>query len=620
MKNHVMNIFSSLLNIHQSYGSVQKDIVYFEHRLKKEGLPFLTVALPKLGDWLDKSLSNLCLGPGSHLKMRPGTNIPLFLGGLFSRIFKDCGALRKDPDIEAIRLLRQIFRMYKKVEIPCTDSAVINTLNTFVATDKSLGNQDEVDLSIYITHFADVFSKIESKILNLDLIPKHGPGATNTRGAYNTYLGQNERFEMLNWNNVLEEYFPQDHYAYVNHNAWLSCKENISVVDYTSQSVRIVGVPKTAKGPRLIGIEPTHNMWIQQAIKGELYKLIEDSPHVGGHINFTNQSINNRLAREGSVSGETATIDMSQASDRVGLRLVERTFRNHPTFVGAIKSCRTPNAEIEIDGINTSIQLNMFAPCGNALTFPLEAIIFNALALHALTQVRQVPPTLYNLRMLQKEIYIYGDDIIIPIDAVGYFEKAALSLNMVMNNDKSFWSGNFRESCGGDYYMGHNVTPVYVRRLPPRNRKQSAEVLSWIDLGNQLYLNGYWKTATIVRSLVEDILGSLPVISTTSAAIGWVTVTDMGSYPQLFCKTRVNKNTFHREAKVLAIVNQYNYDDYIDSYPALLKTLLAMESKTPVYSNGKIDLEAFAEGDIKHLERSTARGVARIKRLWIEIP
>jgi hypothetical protein len=118
-----------------------------------------------------------------------------------------------------------------------------------------------------------------------------------------------------------------------------------------------------------------------------------------------------------------------------------------------------------------------------------------------------------------------------------------------VNTHKSFWKGNFRESCGMDAYSGIDVTPTYMRRLLPVDRTDSHGVASTVALANQFYLKGMWRTAKFLRKVVEDLLGSLSAInmasfrqlervidgkpidsSRGSAGLGWVSFSNAESF------------------------------------------------------------------------------------------
>jgi hypothetical protein len=63
-------------------------------------------------------------------------------------------------------------------------------------------------------------------------------------------------------------------------------------------------------------------------------------------------------------------------------------------------------------------------------------------------------------------VSVYGDDIIVPSAAAGRLAGLLEYLGFTPNAKKSYATGPFRESCGKHYYLGHDITPFYVKRAP----------------------------------------------------------------------------------------------------------------------------------------------------------
>jgi hypothetical protein len=71
---------------------------------------------------------------------------------------------------------------------------------------------------------------------------------------------------------------------------------------------------------------------------------------------------------------------------------------------------------------------------------------------------------------------VFGDDIIVRKDSYDFIVKALNMFGFLVNDDKSFNVGYFRESCGGDFYKGHDIRGVYMKNLDT-----SADVYSIIN-------------------------------------------------------------------------------------------------------------------------------------------
>jgi hypothetical protein len=136
------------------------------------------------------------------------------------------------------------------------------------------------------------------------------------------------------------------------------------------QPVKVVLVPKTLKGPRVIAEEPCCMQYVQQGIRDVLYDLLENKNRfTSGHINFRDQTVNQSLALASSSDGRLATIDLSDASDRVPYDLALLMFQSNPEVMEAIDSCRSLRAVLPSGQVIGP--LRKFASMGSALCFPV---------------------------------------------------------------------------------------------------------------------------------------------------------------------------------------------------------------------------------------------------------
>jgi hypothetical protein len=153
------------------------------------------------------------------------------------------------------------------------------------------------------------------------------------------------------------------------------------------------------------------------------------------------------------------------------------------------------------------------------LTFPIqESVLHNANFLGLESKLgRRL--TRSDVNRLRGKVRVYGDDIIIPVELVPYVIETLELLNFKVNRHKSFWTGKFRESCGKEYYDGHDVSIFRVRRVIPRSRADVPELLSLSSLRNQAYKSGYWGTA---RYLDHILMGMIPYpnVLESSSVIG----------------------------------------------------------------------------------------------------
>jgi len=218
---------------------------------------------------------------------------------------------------------------------------------------------------------------------------------------------------------------------------------------------RLSFVPKTSEISRTICTEPVLNMFLQRGI-GE---HIETRWLSRLGICLDKQpSLNRELARLGSIDGSFATIDLRSASDCISIRLIDKLF---PRSVSSwLKRTRSPRTILP-DG--SKIEMSMISSMGNGYTFPLQTLIFSSLVI-ACYKVLGIPVE-YRTRTSSANWGVFGDDIIVRKDAYDFVVKNLTMLGFFVNDDKSFNVGSFRESCGGDFYLGRDIRGVYLKTL-----------------------------------------------------------------------------------------------------------------------------------------------------------
>jgi len=201
-------------------------------------------------------------------------------------------------------------------------------------------------------------------------------------------------------------------------------------------------VPKNADIDRCACKEPDINMFVQKGI-GTFFRRSLRSHG----IDLNDQSLNRHLAYEGSVTKELVTLDLSSASDSVSTELV---FQLLPitwyTLLDAVRSQVTI-----IDGVEH--RNHMFSSMGNGFTFELESLLFYVLS----------RATAFFTKTSGK-ISVYGDDIICPIGMSDALVTVLSYFGFSVNLEKSCLEGAYRESCGGHYHNGLDITPFYIRK------------------------------------------------------------------------------------------------------------------------------------------------------------
>jgi hypothetical protein len=581
-----------------------RDLITIRSRVKQEGLSFLTITLPSFATDLERSLADGFIAPTAFRSFRKTGSIPSLLMGMTGLLFSlETGRIIDDQfsghfgdHAVLIDSIRQICLAFKKIAFPCSPERVSRALTNFVDCEHAnqLFSLPEEDQKNFSSVSSMLWDNSLGNLLLSESIPRHGPGATSER------ISGNQKFVWRRWYERLEPFYPVLGSAY-SISAYGSREfDLVSLVKPEQEDpVRIVTVPKTLKSPRIIAIEPVCMQFVQQAIRELLYDAIESSRLTAGHVNFRDQKVNQELAILSSSTGQFATIDLSDASDRVPRKLALEMFRSNPDLLDAIDACRSTKAKMP-DGQLIG-PLNKFASMGSALCFPIESMYFYTLCVAALLKEQDLLVNHANVFKVSRDVYVYGDDIIVPCTMANAVLVYLQKYNCKVNASKTFVTGKFRESCGVDAYAGELVTPVYLRKQRPRDRHQASELISWVSTGNLFYKKGYWRTAALMFCTCESILGPLPYVSDKSSGLGRI------SYLGYRTVERWNRDLQHFEMKCWVPRSVYRSDS-IDGYPALMKSLDTLE---------RHDRDSPLARDAQHLERSALHGAVALTRRWV---
>lgn len=308
------------------------------------------------------------------------------------------------------------------------------------------------------TNLLEVFSGIRKNIHQLigrpsrELEPKLGKGSTFAiKGDRRLIPDKLSKVpEMTNSAWIFLQHFSKT--------AWArNCSRNLFsddpsvAIDFPSvRGNRWWHVPKDARTDRSIAIEPTLNGFYQLGIGSQMRVALNRQ----GFLLNDSQELHRRLARKGSIDDSLATIDLSNASDTISYALV-RAVLPHEWF-HLVDACRSPMTKLP-DG--SWRRLEKFSSMGNGYTFELETTIFAAICMYSAEYAG------ISLRV-GENFSVYGDDIIIPKELYPYVSIALRGLFFTLNEEKSFPYGPFKESCGGDYFDGNDVRPIFIKQEP----------------------------------------------------------------------------------------------------------------------------------------------------------
>jgi hypothetical protein len=220
------------------------------------------------------------------------------------------------------------------------------------------------------------------------------------------------------------------------------CAEN-PVVEVIP-SVTIQCVPKNAFTSRTIASMPSLNMFLQLG----LGRYLEERLRVNG-CDIRDQSRNQNLASRAYDLG-LATIDLESASSWFTERNLEEILP--VDLMHLVDLLRPHRYRFDKESAEVGREFLNWAPMGTGYTFTLMSMYFLAL-------VRTVVPvSSWDL------CGVYGDDLILPSKYAQCLIDRLEFLGFKVNTSKSYLSGAFFESCGREFFCGHDVTPFYIRR------------------------------------------------------------------------------------------------------------------------------------------------------------
>lgn len=291
---------------------------------------------------------------------------------------------------------------------------------------------------------------------------------------------------------------------------------------YEGIPMQITTVPKTWKTRRVIGAEDCARMWVQQGLRIGLQSAIDRS-QFSEHINLEDSRLNTEMAQIGSITNglfddQFATIDLSAASDTLSVTFVESLFSGMPELWAMLRDARPRSFQLPGGEV---YELNIFGLMGNAYTFPVQTMVFTAIlaeardllphvVAHFKVRRRPLPDALSGCEdedklnaVLRAPYRVYGDDMVAH-RAVAHVAVWLLKVyGFDVNAAKTFTSGSYRESCGGEFVEGYDVTPLKLPRaflsindVTTKVDKATVVRLRWTNDNKAEYLHG-------VNSLLE---------------------------------------------------------------------------------------------------------------------
>lgn len=306
-------------------------------------------------------------------------------------------------------------------------------------------------------------------VLNMfDIVQRALPGPGSSLGTKETsFIGKlfHSKLSTYDSSGSLYRYFSEN----------LSCRwrnaEKMRYAEYGldfRDSSMMSFAHKSQETARTINTEASLEMLLQKGAAS----IIEDLLIKFYNIDIKKQpKINRMLARLGSLDGSIATIDLKDGSNRKPYELVKFVMPTQAfmTLDRIRATCMSIPKELVDDCGRSVVKNYMFSTQGNGFTFALQTLLFAVLT-EVSYQDMGLPVNCHDY----PHFSVFGDDIVVCKHAYYKVTKLLEFCGLTVNLDKSFNSGSFRESCGADFFKGHNIRGVYIKRFRHERHKYSA--------------------------------------------------------------------------------------------------------------------------------------------------
>jgi len=475
-----------------------KDLLSLSERIEKEGTSFYEVTLPLLGRALDKGLVTGTFICPSNFAVKRNTRLPRLCYSVFKQIFDDEGYLIVEPFIPSISYLRQFLLFDSKLISEPNAKQKETAVQGFIRRQAELSKVrlpiDNPVLRRARWLLGEVLSGLDLTVID----PGHGPGSVAEK------FDHERRWDFREWPLKAERVYPYVTYGTPSIRAALT--RGVGVPLLKIMKTRCCLVPKDFRGPRLISAEPTVNQYLQQGQMKAIMRFVESHPLLKRSIRLRDQTYNQMKAQSSYADG-TVTLDLSDASDTVSVALVWYLLGRLPKLRRQLMSTRSDVMTFN----GQDIRLIAFAPMGSATCFPVESLVFWALSMASLGHVRSLSGHPDERESLSSDIAVFGDDIIIPEDALSTLVHTFSIVGCSANMSKTCFQTPFRESCGTEWFNGSDVTIIRNRRYHYEERKNISNYPVLLALQRKFFLKGLYSTAKQCELWAKEIYPVLTV-------------------------------------------------------------------------------------------------------------
>lgn len=398
------------------------------------------------------------------------------------------------PTYQADALIGNFFKKYKDWDLG--EDLVAKAIKSFheceamcYAANERLSPHVHRDVKLHDGGVRDYINLVRKNVKQVlgripnNLSGKFGPGSTyGDTGSLATLPDKMNSYPtMTTGASVLNSLWEQTAWARYGCNRLNTVPGYARVSPETVRGNRWISVDKDALKRRGICIEPSVNLYWQLGVGGVIRQKLKETG-----IDIVNaQRLHRYLAFRASLDGSLATLDLSNASDTICRNLVKLLLPSE--WFTLLDSLRSPFTFVN----GKWVKLEKFSSMGNGYTFELETLLFLCIA-RATHEYKSTfdstPLGDFDVATFTRGEYVesgpnviavYGDDIIVPTAIAEDVINALNFFGLTTNKDKTFITGPFRESCGGDYFQGLDTRAHYLKENP-------CEPQQFISLANGL--------------------------------------------------------------------------------------------------------------------------------------
>jgi len=504
------------------FADYTRDCALLDNRIKNEGLAFLVDVLPTLmQEFLEHLEGNDVSFP--HFKKDRGKNYPRFL----RRLFEITQNERHSAEVQA-RALHTIYCVsvaFKKLLGQPDDVTQLKHYADFVSVEDELR-----DIDIKNPELSDILESARSQWsvfahdINIDereCIPRPGPGAVVGQ------IQKHMRYAPHVYYKQLANIFPYEDWFFSH--PWDVNEQSRKYIDLLSQQVtepysEYLLVPKTYRKWRGICKETNEAQFLQQAVRRLLKKHIQSK--LGDYLPLEDQNVHAMRALSASMTRDDATIDESEASDRILRDLVSYISQDsdlHDVLMAlSTRTIKSPSWARKTH--KKFLRTLKFAPMGSAICFPVMSLT-HLFLIKAIIRKKMIDIPCTAREALCERVSVYGDDIVLPSLAVPYVYEWLPKFGMKINRKKSFVNSHFRESCGCHAYKGIDITPLYFKHtnvVPTGNNLLPKQLVSLLAVENQCYARGFLRTGAFLRGAIQAKWNfHLPYVGEFSPVVGF---------------------------------------------------------------------------------------------------